>query len=251
MSNRQRIVIFGATSAIASACARQWVRRGDSLFLVGRNENKLESLMANLRVQSSTGQQIEGAIADLNDFEQHEELFARAEHALGEIDVVLIAHGTLPDQQACENSVPLTMAEMRTNGLSVIALLTGAANRMEARGRGCLAVITSVAGDRGRASNYVYGAAKGMVILFLQGLRNRLAKRGVTVITIKPGFVDTPMTARFEKKGPLWAEPETVAYGIVTAVEKRRDIVYLSGMWRWIMLIIRHIPESIFKRLSL
>lgn len=103
---------------------------------------------------------------------------------------------------------------------------------MEAQGSGTLAVISSVAGDRGRQSNYVYGAAKGMVTLFMQGLRNRLAKRGVAVITIKPGFVDTPMTAQFEKKGLLWAKPETIAHGIVMAVEKRRDVAYLPWVWR-------------------
>ncbi len=251
MSKPQRIVIFGATSAIAAACARLWVAQGNSLFLVGRNRNKLESMLDDLRVRGSPEQQIEGSIADLNDFDRHEDLLARAEQALGGIDVVLIAHGTLPDQQACERSVALTMEEIRTNALSVIALSTIAASRMEAKGSGVLAVISSVAGDRGRQSNYVYGAAKGMVTLYMQGLRNRLAKRGVAVITIKPGFVDTPMTAQFKKKGALWAKPETIARGIVMAVEKRRDVVYLPGIWRWIMLIIRHIPEAIFKRLSL
>lgn len=251
MSKMQRILIFGATSAIAASCARLWVMRGNSLFLIGRNEHKLECLLADLRVRSSPDQQIEGITADLNDFNCHDELFAQAEQTLGVVDLVLIAQGTLPDQHACELSVDLTMQEIRTNALSVISLLTNAANRMETQGGGTLAVIASVAGDRGRRSNYVYGSAKGMVILFLQGLRNRLASRGVTVITIKPGFVDTPMTALFEKKGPLWARPETIADGIVTAVEKRRDVVYLSGIWRWIMLIIRHIPEGIFKRLTL
>jgi len=118
------------------------------------------------------------------------------------------------------------------------------------QGKGSLAVISSVAGDRGRQSNYVYGAAKGMVSLFLQGLRNRLSKKNVQVLTIKPGFVDTPMTAAFTK-GALWAKPEAVARGIVKAVDKRRDEVYLPGFWRLIMLLIRHIPESLFKKLSL
>jgi short-subunit dehydrogenase len=124
------------------------------------------------------------------------------------------------------------------------------ANLMEAQGSGTIAVISSVAGDRGRQSNYVYGAAKGMVTRFLQGLRNRLAKRGVQVLTIKPGFVDTPMTAAF-KKGALWAQPDAVARGIVAAVDAGKDEVYLPGFWRLIMAIIRHIPEPIFKRLSL
>jgi short-subunit dehydrogenase len=121
---------------------------------------------------------------------------------------------------------------------------------MEPRGQGTIAVISSVAGDRGRQSNYVYGAAKGMVTRFLQGLRNRLARKGVQVLTIKPGFVDTPMTAAFPK-GLLWAKPESVAQGIVAAVDRKKDVVYLPGFWCLIMMIIRHIPEFIFKKLSL
>ena len=121
----------------------------------------------------------------------------------------------------------------------------------EARGAGQLAVISSVAGDRGRQSNYVYGAAKGMVSLFLQGLRNRLFASGVHVLTIKPGFVDTPMTAHIKKGGPLWASPEQVAKGIVWAIDRRRDVAYVPGFWRPIMAVIRALPESVFKRLHL
>lgn len=247
----KKIVIFGATSAIASACARLWVTQGNSLFLIGRNKAKQQSVLADLRVRGAHDQCIEGVSADLDVLAEHENLLARAEAALGGIDVILIAHGTLPDQNACEKSVERTLAEIHTNALSAISLLTLAANRLEAQGEGVIAVISSVAGDRGRQSNYVYGAAKGMVTLFLQGLRNRLARKGVTVLTIKPGFVDTPMTAQFEKKGLLWAQPEAVAKGIGKAVAQRRDVVYLPSIWRWIMLIIRHIPEPIFKRLSL
>jgi hypothetical protein len=133
----------------------------------------------------------------------------------------------------------------------VISLTTLLANRFEQRGRGTLIAISSVAGDRGRQSNYVYGAAKGMISLLLQGLRNRLSSKGIQVITIKPGFVDTPMTAAFEKKGLLWAQPDQIAKGIVAAVERGRDEVYLPWFWRWIMLVIRHIPERLFKRLQL
>jgi short-subunit dehydrogenase len=139
---------------------------------------------------------------------------------------------------------------LQTNGTSVIALLTLLANRFEAQGHGTLAVIGSVAGDRGRQSNYVYGTAKGMLAIFLQGLRNRLHRRGVNVLTIKPGFVDTPMTAGFEK-GPLWASPEQVASRIIVAIDKGWDVVYAPAFWRLIMLVITTIPERVFKRLSL
>jgi short-subunit dehydrogenase len=138
-----------------------------------------------------------------------------------------------------------------TNGLSPISLCTLLAQRFEAQGHGCIAVITSVAGDRGRQSNYVYGTAKGMVSRFLEGLRNRLAAHGVAVVDIRPGFVDTPMTAAIVKKGPLWSQPDTLAAGIVRAIDAGRDIVYLPGYWRWIMGVIRHIPEPVFKRMRL
>jgi hypothetical protein len=187
---------------------------------------------------------------EATDLAAHEPMLVAAEEALGGIDIALIAHGTLPDQKACEASVELTLQEINTNGLSVIALATRVANRMEAQGSGSIAVISSVAGDRGRQSNYVYGAAKGLVTRFLQGLRNRLAKKGVQVLTIKPGFVDTPMTAAF-KKGALWAQPDDVARGILAAIENGKNEVYLPGFWWLIMAIIRHIPEPIFKKLSL
>jgi len=247
----QRIVIFGGTSAIATACARLWISRGDSVFLIGRNPAKLEALIADLRIRAAPEQMIEGASADINELQRHEGLLDEAYKTLGGVDVLLIAHGSLPDQKACEASVELTMQEMQTNALSAISILTLAANRFESQGKGTLAAISSVAGDRGRQSNYIYGASKGMLSLFLQGLRNRLAKSGIPILTIKPGFVDTPMTSAFEKKGALWAQPETIAQGIVRAIDNRKDVVYLPWIWRWIMLVIRQIPEFLFKRLSL
>ncbi len=244
----QKILIIGATSAIAEATARLWAARGDSLFLVGRKADRLEAIADDLRVRGAP--LVECLAMDACDTEKHEVMLDAVLAALGGLDVALIAHGSLPDQKACEASVEITLREIDTNGLSVIALATRLANVFEAQGRGSLAVIGSVAGDRGRQSNYVYGAAKGMVSLFLQGLRNRLSKKGVQVLTIKPGFVDTPMTADFPK-GALWAKPDAIARGIVRAIERKRDEVYLPGFWRLIMAVIRHIPERVFKNLSL
>ncbi|MDG4554655.1 MAG: SDR family oxidoreductase [Candidatus Competibacter sp.] len=245
----RNILIIGATSAIAEATARRFAAAGARFHLVGRNAEKLAAIARDLEIRS--GQPVAWESLDLDRLDLHPALLERAEHALGGIDVALIAHGILPDQAACQQSVEKTLAAIHTNALSVISLATLLANDFEMRGRGTLIAIGSVAGDRGRQSNYVYGAAKGMVNLFLQGLRNRLSKKGVQVITIKPGFVDTPMTAAFEKKGPLWAQPDQIAKGIVAAVERGRDEAYLPGLWRWIMLVIRHIPEGIFKRLRL
>ena len=246
-----KIVIFGATSAIAAACARRWIALGNDLHLVGRDQAKLDVLRTDLDVRKGEGQKISATVADLSDLSRHAALFDEAVAALGGMDVVFVAHGTLPDQANCEASVEETMKQIGVNGLSPISLATIAAQRFETAGRGTIAVISSVAGDRGRQSNYTYGAAKGMLSIFLEGLRNRLARHNVHVVTIKPGFVDTPMTAHISRKGGLWAQPDAIAAGIVAAVEKGRDVAYLPAVWWPIMFIIRHIPERIFKRLSL
>ena len=180
----------------------------------------------------------------------HDEILRVADKALDGIDITLIAHGTLPEQKECESSIDKTLQEFQINLISVVSLLTFLGNYFEKQGKGCIAVISSVAGDRGRQSNYVYGTAKGGLTIFLQGLRNRLSKAGVCVLTIKPGFVITPMTQNF-KKGFLWAQPQQVARAIVRAIRKRKNVVYVPWFWRWIMLIIRSIPENIFKRMSL
>jgi short-subunit dehydrogenase len=242
-------IIMGATSAIAEQIARLWAARGDGLYLVARSQSKLETLATDLTARGAA--KVAWQVMDINQLDQHVAMLDQAQQALGPIDGLLVAHGTLPDQRACEQSVSLSLQEIATNGLSIIALLTEIANRFEARKQGCIAVIGSVAGDRGRQSNYVYGTAKAAVTTFLQGLRNRLAPAGVQVLTIKPGFVDTPMTAAFEKKGPLWAQPEQVARAIIKAVDGGRNQVYVPWFWWGIMMIIRHIPEFIFKRLRL
>src|SRR6185437_9083593 len=148
----------------------------------------------------------------------------RAFDTLGGADVTLIAHGTLPDQSRCDADADYALREFAVNGTSTIALATRIVQKLDAQGSGTLAVISSVAGDRGRASNYLYGSAKGAVSTYLSGLRQRLNARGVNVLTIKPGFVDTPMTAAF-KKGLLWAKPDQVAHGIVGASDHRRSVV--------------------------
>lgn len=244
----RRVLIVGATSAIAEATARMLAERGDALYLVARNEARLGAVAADLSVRGSP--RVGSEVLDANDFTAHEAMLARAESFLAGFDTVLIAHGTLSDQKACEGSVELTLREINTNALSVVALLTLIANRLAQRRAGTIAVISSVAGDRGRGSNYVYGSAKALVTAFLSGLRQRLGKCGVNVVTIKPGFVDTPMTAAFDK-GMLWAQPERIAHGIVRALDRNSSTVYLPGFWRPIMLVIRAIPESLFLRLSL
>lgn len=244
----QKILIIGAASAIAVEVARLCARRGDALCLVARDPERLATLAEDLRVRGAAA--VHTQTLDANDLGRHEAVLALAEEQLGGLDVALIAHGTLGNQKACEASVTLTVQEMNTNAISVIALATLLANRFEAQRRGTLTVIGSVAGDRGKQSNYVYGAAKGAVEVFLQGLRSRMFKVGVSVVTIKPGFVDTPMTAGFTK-GPLFARAADVAAGILKAMDRGTPVVYLPWFWRYIMLIIRSIPEKIFRKLSL
>ncbi len=244
----RKVLIVGATSAIAEAVARLLAAQGDLLYLVGRRAETLEAIAADLRVRGAARVQTE--VMDANAIERHAALLDNADVALGGLDTVLIAHGTLSDQAACQQSVALTFQELHTNTLSVIALLTLIANHFEAQRVGTIAVISSVAGDRGRQSNYVYGTAKAAISTFLSGLRQRLYKSGVQVVTIKPGFVDTPMTRDFSK-GLLWAKPERVARDIVRAMENGKDVVYTPGFWWAIMQLIKSIPEFVFRRLPL
>ena len=244
----KHILMIGATSAIAEATARMLARRGDSLYLLARNQDRLSSLAEDLKIRGAAS--VAWRRFDVNEDGVQADALAAAFASLGTVDVALVAHGTLPDQRACQTDPKAVLAALHANAVSTLSLLTQLANSLEKQRSGTLAVITSVAGERGRQSNYVYGAAKAMVSVFLQGLRNRLHRSGVTVLDIKPGLVDTPMTAGFEK-GVLWAAPETVAAGIVRALDAGRSVVYLPWFWRYLMLIIRNIPERIFKRLAL
>ncbi|PTL81412.1 SDR family oxidoreductase [Vitiosangium sp. GDMCC 1.1324] len=244
----KKVLVLGATSAIAQSTVRLLAARGASLYLVGRNAERLEAVAKDARTRGAPTAQTEAV--DLDDLAQHEALVERAATALGGLDGALLAHGILGNQEAAQRSYAEAEKVLRTNFLSAVSLLTPLANRFETQKAGTLVVISSVAGDRGRQSNYVYGASKGALSVFLQGLRNRLAPAGVAVVTVKPGFVDTPMTADV-KKNALFATPEKVARGIVRAADARKDEVYLPGFWGPIMFAIRSIPERIFKRMKL
>jgi len=243
------VLIIGATSAIAEACARVWAQRGDRVFLAARGEAQLKSVADDLRTRGANF--VGFKVFDATAFDQHAALLADATQAMGGLDTVLIAHGTLSDQDRAQKDVPYALKEVEINGTSVVALMGRVAEQFEAQKRGCIGVISSVAGDRGRQSNYVYGSAKALVSAFASGLRQRMHKVGVSVVTIKPGFVDTPMTAHLPKGGPLWAKPDQVARDIVGGMDKGRSIVYTPGFWRLIMLIIKHIPEFVFVKLKL
>jgi decaprenylphospho-beta-D-erythro-pentofuranosid-2-ulose 2-reductase len=215
------------------------------MHLVARNEQHVQAIASDLTVRGAS--EVTKYCLDLNNVDRHEELLSAAADALGSVDIVLIAHGTLSNQKACELSVEETLQEIQTNALSTISLLTLIANKFEAQKSGTICVISSVAGDRGRASNYVYGSAKAMLTAFTSGLRQRLYKSNVSVVTIKPGFVDTPMTSAF-KKGFLWAKPNVVAALIVNAIDKKKAEVYVPAFWRAIVLLVKTIPMQIFKK---
>jgi decaprenylphospho-beta-D-erythro-pentofuranosid-2-ulose 2-reductase len=243
-----RVLIIGATSAIGGETAKIFAQDGARLFLTGRDPAKLAAAGDDLRVRGAG--QVETAELDVTRIEAHHTVIDNAIASLGGLDVALIAHGTLPDQVRCQEDAGMMLNAIQVNFTSTLAMLTLLANYFERERAGCIAVITSVAGDRGRQSNYVYGAAKGGVERFLQGLRNRLFRSGVAVVTIKPGFVDTPMTADL-KKTPLFSSPERVARAIYRAIQQRRDVVYIPWFWRPIMALIKGLPERTFKRLHL
>ncbi len=243
------ILVFGATSAIAQAFARLYAPAGGRFFLIARNAERLATIAADLRARGA--EQVESATADLADLPLHAGLIAQAKNALGAIDRVLIAHGTLSNQQTCETDAESMIREIGINFLSAASLLTALANVMQVQRSGSIAVIGSVAGDRGRQSNYVYGSAKAGLGAFVEGLRHRMTRHGVNVTLVKPGFVDTPMTAALAKGGPLWASPEKVAKDIKNAMEGGTAVLYTPWFWRWIMMIIRSVPDAIFRRTRL
>jgi len=244
----KRVLIFGATSAIAEATAREFAARGNALFLVARAADRLSATADDLKVRGAKS--VATYVLNARETERLGAVLEAAVAALGGLDAALIAHGTLSDQKACEQSAALMLDEFSINALSVMALCTELANFFERQRHGTLAVISSVAGDRGRSSNYVYGAAKAAISAFLSGLGQRLRKSDVQVVTIKPGFVATPMTAAF-KKGALWAQPGAVAKLIVSAMDRGTPVLYAPWFWRPVMFVIRAIPERVFRRLSL
>ncbi|NCA68782.1 MAG: SDR family oxidoreductase [Sphingobacteriia bacterium] len=242
----QQVLILGGASAIAEQVARLLASRGAALYLTGRDQARLEKIAADLRVRGASRVVIEPL--ELTDIAAVGGVVGRAQESLDGLDTLLIAAGVLPEQERASAEPALLREGLEINASVPMLVLEEAARLFEQKGRGQLVAIGSVAGDRGRATNYAYGAAKGALEIFLSGLRQRLSRRGVKVLLVKPGFVDTPMTVEF-KKGPLWASPERVAQDIVRAMERGRAVIYTPWWWRWIMLIIRHIPEPIFVRL--
>ena len=244
----RRILITGATSAIAQEAARYFAADGDAFFLVGRDSGKLAAVADDLRARGA--KEVKTEVVDLLDLARCSQLIEEAVEKLGGLDALLVAQGTLPDQAACEADPRRTLREFSLNAMGPITLLLKAAARFENQRSGCLAVITSVAGVRGRRSNYVYGSAKAAVSTFLEGLRGRMADAGVSVVDIRPGFVDTPMTAHLSKNA-LFATAAAVGERVYRAMRTGEAVVYAPWFWRWIALVIQLIPRSIFAKLPI
>ena len=244
----KKILVLGATSGIAEATCRIWAAQGASLFLVARNPDKLAVVAADLKTRGAAF--VDTAVADLDDTSSHAALLTHAINSLGGMDIAYFAHGILGDQAAAEKDFDVAAQILHTNFVSVVSLLTWLANYCVQRHSGVLAVISSVAGDRGRKSNYLYGASKAGLTAFLDGLRNRVDREGVTVLNIKPGPVKTAMTTGM-KNSEKFADVDKVAKTIVAAIDAKKDVLYVPFQWAPIMFVVRHIPERIFKKLNL
>ena len=244
----KRIVIIGATSAIAEHCARLWVKEAIDLTLVGRNADKTELVAADLRVRNPKST-VRVLAANFIDPIAINELIDSIV-AIAEVDCVLIAHGSLPEQTECQQDLTACSDALTVNGISPVLFAEGFAGHMQKVNKGTVAIIGSVAGDRGRKSNYVYGAAKGLVTRYAQGLQHRLAGTSIKVVLIKPGPTETPMTAHLQGQGKL-ARVEDVAQRIVDGIEKGLPVVYAPAKWALIMMIIRHLPRFVFNKLDI
>jgi decaprenylphospho-beta-D-erythro-pentofuranosid-2-ulose 2-reductase len=242
----KKILVLGATSGIAEATCRIWAAQGAQLFLVARNPEKLAAVAADLKTRGAA--YVGTAVADLDDTDKHAELLSHAINSLTGMDIAYLAYGILGDQPRAEQDFEHAAQILHTNFVAPVSLLTWLANFCVQRHAGVLAVLSSVAGERGRKSNYLYGSSKAGLTAFLAGLRNRVDREGVTVLTIKPGPVNTAMTAHMNIRK---ADVNKVAATIVKAIDKRADNLYVPFRWQPIMFVVRNIPDRIFKKLNL
>ncbi|HWL39903.1 MAG TPA: SDR family oxidoreductase [Gemmatimonadaceae bacterium] len=240
------VLMLGATSTIARALARELAAGGRSLLLAGRDAGDLDAIARDLTIRYGVAASVHQI--DVLDLGSHARIIGACMSA-ARVEGAVIAFGELGDQALAQQDREELRRILETNFTGCASVLELVAAHFETRGGGWICALTSVAGDRGRQSNYVYGAAKAGLTAYLQGLRNRLSRAGVRVLTVKLGIVDTQMT--FGMALPTAAEPGKVARAIVKAIDSRRDVVYVPWIWRWIMLAIRAIPERFFKRMRL
>jgi len=244
-----RVVVLGATSAIAEATARLYAAEGAHILLAGRRGDRLEAIAADLTARGAAA--CHTRALDLADPGDVMARLGEMAEALGGVDYVLLAYGVLGEQGAAEQDPARARSIIQVNFSSAAEWALAAAALLERQRRGTLVALSSVAGDRGRKTNYVYGAAKGGLTVLMQGIAHRLAACGARAVVLKAGFVDTPMTDAFDKRGPLWAKPEQIARIARRAADRGGPVVYAPAFWYWIMLVLRLLPSAIFHRLSI
>lgn len=240
------VLIIGAKSDIAKAVAREYAHHGYDLCLAARNIEEVSSLKSDIEIRS--GQKVALKEFDIIDFAAHENFYNSLEaKPLG----VIVVAGYMAEQKECENDFTKTLNTINVNYTGAVSILNIVANDMEKEKRGFIIGVSSVAGDRGRKSNYIYGSSKAAFSAYLSGLRNRLFGSGVHVLTVKPGFVATKMTEGLDLPAKLTAQPQDVARDIYQAQQKGKNVLYTKWIWQYVMLIIKHIPEFIFKKMSI
>jgi len=242
----KNVLILGATSTVALSLAKLCSRRGYSLQLAARNCNRLLPLKSYLSLHEKS--KIELYEFDVEDYNSHEGFYRNLK---SRPDIVVCLFGFLGDQSLAEKDWTHSKRILDVNFIGAVSILNLIAQDFITCKSGVIVGVTSVAGDRGRQSNYLYGSAKAGFTAYLSGLRNTLYKYGIHVVTVKPGFIDSRMTTGVKTIKSLTASPEIVAHSVLRSIDKKRDIVYIYWIWRWIMLIIKLIPERIFKRLNL
>ena len=243
-----KVLIVGATSPVGRYMAHEFAMRGFTLMLAGRDKDEVSRVAQDIRVRFRA--QVFEGIVRMEGFEEHEKFVQDVVSAMGGIDGVVIVAGSMEGAEEAKTDPVALRKVIDINFSGPASLITLCANRLVAQGKGFIAAVTSVAGDRGRATNYPYGSAKGGLSLFLQGLRNLLAPKGIQVTTIKPGFIDTRMTFGM-KKLLFLASPKKIAKQAVSAILARKDVVYCPKIWWLVMTIIKLIPERIFKFLRI
>ncbi len=243
----QTWIILGASSAIARAFCRELAERGDAMVLAGRRKDDLDATATDLKARGASA--VDVVLFDARDPSSFDAVIDTVDGVEGLISAAVFV-GSMPTQEAIDADPTLIDGTVFDSFTGPAHFLTQLAPKMEERGGGTIVGVGSVAGDRGRLGNYVYGAAKAGFATYLQGLRNRMGREGVHVMTVKPGPVDTPMTFGMDDL-PFMAQPETVARDIMRGVERKRNVIYTAKIWWVIMMVIRSIPEAIFKKLSI
>lgn len=243
-----KILIIGIGSEIAYHTALAYAKGGNDLYCTSRSFDNSNKIVEDLKIRSNNKNIVPYEFVP-TDLSSHKLFFDRLILENGLPDLILIAYGSLPDNEKIKRNFTLINEEFNTNFISGSSIVNYFSNKFEEKNSGTIAVISSVAGDRARGSNYIYGTAKGALSLFLQGVRSSLSGTKVKIITIKPGFVDTKMTSHLPKSF-LFAKPEKVATDIINGIKKGKDVIYTPKFWFLIMFLIKLLPESIFKKLK-